>query len=161
MGCFCKPRLSPQLIHNHFFCLAPRGEKSNLPEEHLHQELLLLMGSALGSTRESRRKGRISIHHPRMHHWQTSPSRHPPAQISATKKKPKTKNQAEVENKCALNATQMTLKMQKKYVFAVALHDFMGLFPRYTFHAPFPHRSPPLHPLGFFKKKKKLKNKNL
>lgn len=30
------------------FCLAPRGEKSNLSEEHLHREALLLMGSALG-----------------------------------------------------------------------------------------------------------------
>lgn len=116
------------------------------------------MGSALGSTRESRRKGRVPIHHLHMHHPQTSPSRHPPAQISVAKKKIKEnriKPQAEVENKCALNATQMTLKMHKKYVFAVALHDFMGLFPRYTFQAPFPHRSPPLHPLGFFRKKYK------
>lgn len=38
-------QLSPWLIHNHFFSLAPRGEKYKVPEEHLHRELLLLMGS--------------------------------------------------------------------------------------------------------------------
>lgn len=43
--------LLPRLIHNYFFSLAPRGEKSNLPEEHLHRELLLLMGSGKAGER--------------------------------------------------------------------------------------------------------------
>lgn len=79
----------PQLIHNRCFLPGFKRTKKPHPKQLARGASALRTAFADGiSTRESRRKGHVPIHHLRMHHPQTSP---PPA-IPQPKHRPQKAN---------------------------------------------------------------------